>query len=101
VRVAIRRSNAIITIADNGAGIPESMRGTLFDAFKSNKGEGNGLGLWIVREIVHGHGGTIQYRISKVIGRSGTIFRVSLPTQPLARTPSPEESYVEDIGKKT
>jgi signal transduction histidine kinase len=43
VRVAIRRSNAIITIADNGAGIPVSMRGTLFDAFKSNKSEGNGL----------------------------------------------------------
>jgi signal transduction histidine kinase len=101
VRVAIRRSNAIITIADNGAGIPESMRGTLFDAFKSNKSEGNGLGLWIVREIVHGHGGTIQYRSSSVVGRSGTIFRVSLPTQSLARKPSPEESYVVDIGKKT
>jgi signal transduction histidine kinase len=101
VRVAIRRSNAIITIADNGAGIPESMRGTLFDAFKSDKSEGNGLGLWIVREIVHGHGGTIRYRSSSVVGRSGTIFRVSLPTQSLARTPSPEESYVVDIGKKT
>ena len=92
VRVAMRRSNAIITIADNGTGIPESMRGTLFDAFKSNKSEGNGLGLWIVREIVHGHGGTIQYRSSCVVGRSGTIFRVSLPTQSLARTPSPQES---------
>jgi signal transduction histidine kinase len=57
VRVAMRQSHAIITIADNGAGIPESMRGTLFDAFKNNKSEGNGLGLWIVREIVHGHGG--------------------------------------------
>jgi len=101
VRVAIRGSNAIITIADNGAGIPESMRGTLFDSFKSNKSEGNGLGLWIVREIIHGHGGTIQYRSSSVIGRSGTIFRVSLPTQSLTRTRSPQESYVVDIGKKT
>jgi signal transduction histidine kinase len=87
VRVAISRSNAIITIADNGAGIPESMRDTLFDAFKSNKSDGNGLGLWIVREIVHGHGGTIQYRSSSVVGRSGTIFRVSLPTQSLAAHP--------------
>jgi signal transduction histidine kinase len=101
VRVAIRRSNAIITIADNGAGIPKSMRGTLFDAFKSDKSQGNGLGLWIVREIVHGHGGTIQYRSSSVVGRSGTIFRVSLPTQSLARTPSPEGSYVVDMGRNT
>jgi signal transduction histidine kinase len=46
VRVAMRRSNAIITIADNGAGIPESMRETLFDSFKGNKSEGNGLSLW-------------------------------------------------------
>jgi signal transduction histidine kinase len=101
VRVAIRRSNAIITIADNGAGIPESMRGTLFDAFKSNKSEGNGLGLWIVKEIVHGHGGTIQYRSSNVVGRSGTIFRVLLPTQCSARTATAEESYIVDTGKKT
>jgi signal transduction histidine kinase len=57
VRVAIRNSNAIITVADNGAGIPGSMQKTLFDSFKSNKSQGNGLGLWIVREIVHGHGG--------------------------------------------
>jgi signal transduction histidine kinase len=101
VRVAIRRSNAIITIADNGAGIPESMRGTLFDAFKSNKSEGNGLGLWIVKEIVHGHGGTIQYRSSSVVGRSGTIFRISLPIQSLAAAPSPAESYVVATGRKT
>ena len=101
IRIAMRRFNAIITIADNGAGIPESIRGTLFDSFKSNKSEGNGLGLWIVKEIVYGHGGTIQYRSSSVSGRSGTIFRISLPIQPMARTPSPEGSYVVDMGKKT
>jgi signal transduction histidine kinase len=87
VRVAMRQSNAILTIADNGTGIPESMRGTLFDSFKSNKSEGNGLGLWIVKEIVHGHGGKIQYRTSSTAGRSGTIFRISLPTHSFVRTP--------------
>jgi signal transduction histidine kinase len=76
------------------------MRETLFDSFKSNKPEGNRLGLWIVREIVRGHGGTIQYRSSGVAGRSGTIFRISLPAQSLPRTPSLEE-YVVDMGKKT
>ncbi len=101
VRVAVRRSNAIITIADNGSGIPESIRGTLFESFKSNKSEGNGLGLWIVREIVHGHGGTIQYRSRCGTDRNGTIFCISLPTQSLARPPSPEESYRVDIGRKT
>ncbi len=84
MRVAMRHTNAIITIADNGAGIPEAMRMTLFDSFKSNKSEGNGLGLWIVREIVHGHSGTVQWRSSSVAGRSGTVFRISLPIQKAA-----------------
>ena len=81
VRVAMRRTTATITIADNGGGVPESMRKTLFDSFKSNKSGGNGLGLWIVREIVHGHSGTIQWRSSTLAGRSGTVFRISLPIQ--------------------
>lgn len=81
MRVAMRNSTAIITVADNGIGIPESMRKTLFNSFKSNKSEGNGLDLWIVREIVHGHAGTIQWRSSSVLGKSGTVFRISLPLQ--------------------
>jgi signal transduction histidine kinase len=79
VRVAMRHPNVIVTIADNGTGIPELMRQTLFDSFKSNKSDGSGLGLWIAREIIYGHGGTIQYRSTSVPGRSGTIFRISLP----------------------
>jgi signal transduction histidine kinase len=84
VRVAVRHSTAIITVADNGAGIPESMRATLFDSFKSAKSEGNGLGLWIAREIVHGHGGEIRYRTSSIQGKSGTVFRIALPVQKAA-----------------
>ena len=81
IRVALHSPNATITIADNGPGIPESMRGTLFDSFKSGRMDGNGLGLWIVREIVHSHGGTIRYRSSGLKGKSGTVFRVTLPTR--------------------
>jgi signal transduction histidine kinase len=80
VRVAVHYPSTTITIADNGNGIPEDMRQTLFESFKSDKGEGKGLGLWIVKEIVRGHGGTIQYRSSSRTGRSGTIFRISLPS---------------------
>jgi signal transduction histidine kinase len=84
MRVAMRNATAIITVADNGTGIPESMRKTLFDSFKSNKSEGNGLGLWIVGEIIHGHSGTIQWRSRTGPGKSGTVFRVSLPVQKAA-----------------
>ena len=100
VRVAMHQPNAVITIADNGTGIPDSMREILFDSFKSNTSQGNGLGLWIAREIVHGHGGTIQYRSSSIVGQSGTIFRF-VPIQSRARPPSPDGSYAVDIGKNT
>jgi signal transduction histidine kinase len=81
LRVALCGKNAVITIADNGAGIPTQMRATLFDSFKSDKDGGNGLGLWIVNEIVQGHRGTIRYRSSQSQGKSGTVFRIALPTR--------------------
>jgi signal transduction histidine kinase len=81
IDLATQHSAAIITIADNGAGIPESMRETLFESFRSNKSDGNGLGLWIVNKIIRSHGGKIQYRSSSARGRSGTVFRIALPTR--------------------
>jgi hypothetical protein len=57
----------------------------------ARQSEGNGLGL-DCREIVHGHGGTIQYRSSSVSGRSGTIFHISLPTQSLVQHTLREEA---------
>jgi signal transduction histidine kinase len=84
IRVALRQQTAVIVVADNGAGIPAALRQTLFDSFKSHKPEGNGLGLWIVREIVAGHGGTIRYKSSEARGKSGTVFRISLPVQKAA-----------------
>ena len=83
VRVILRQKEAIMTVADNGVGIPEAMRDTLFDSFKSSKVEGNGLGLWIVKEIIHNHRGRIQFRSSTLQGKSGTIFRVFLPIKEL------------------
>lgn len=79
VRVVSRDENASITVADTGPGIPDAMRKTLFDSFKSGRVDGNGLGLWIVNEIVRGHNGTIRYRSSNSPRKSGTVFRITLP----------------------
>ncbi len=53
-----------ITIADNGAGIPENIRETIFDPFvrgdASRSGSGTGLGLAIAKKIVERHGGTLK-----------------------------------------
>ncbi|MFP8955899.1 PAS domain S-box protein [Natrialbaceae archaeon A-CW3] len=46
-------------VADDGAGIPESVRDDLFDAQVSTGSDGIGLGLWVVKEVAVGHGWTV------------------------------------------
>jgi signal transduction histidine kinase len=78
--LGIRRSGdeAVVSIKDSGCGIPEAIRGQVFDAFFTTKasGEGSGLGLDIVRRIVEKHHGRIT--LESEIG-VGTTFFVSLP----------------------
>ncbi len=58
-----------VTIADNGAGIPEDLRDTIFDPFvkgdASRSSDGTGLGLAIARKIVERHGGTLELECDK------------------------------------
>ncbi len=64
-------------VADNGKGIPPEIQERLFEPFYSTKGDlGNGLGLYISREIVERHGGHIT--VDSTVG-TGTTMRVSLP----------------------
>ncbi|CAA7617514.1 Nitrogen regulation protein NtrB [Candidatus Terasakiella magnetica] len=65
----------VVSIQDNGSGIPEDLRPNLFDAFVTTKTSGTGLGLALVAKIVGDHGGVIEF--DSVPRR--TIFRVMLP----------------------
>jgi len=53
VIVEINVKKRLFRVSDNGPGVPEAMRDTIFDAFVSTKpvGDGLGLGLYIAREI--------------------------------------------------
>lgn len=74
-----------ITVADNGAGIPPSVRRHLGEPFFTTKGQkGTGLGLWVTRSIVEHHGGQLRLRTvhcSEARGESrhGTVFSLFLP----------------------
>ena len=48
-----------LEVLDRGAGLPQDVRGRLFEPYVSTKRRGSGLGLSLVRDIVHQHGGTI------------------------------------------
>src|SRR5262249_20525720 len=66
-----------ILIADTGTGIAPEIVGDIFEPFVTTKGEkGTGLGLWIVRGIVHNHEGRISVRSR--LGK-GTVFQIDLP----------------------
>lgn len=49
-----------LSVADDGPGIPESMRATLFKPFFTTKSKGSGLGLAFCKKVIEEHGGTIE-----------------------------------------
>jgi two-component system, NtrC family, sensor kinase len=70
---------AVISIGDTGGGIPESIRGRVFEPFVTTKavGEGSGQGLSMAHKvIVSGHGGSINFKSE---AGSGTTFVIRLP----------------------
>ena len=79
MRVRMLGQRGHIIIADNGRGIHPSMHNTLFEPYVTTKSSGTGIGLWLSKRIIDKHRGTIRFRSSQAPGRSGTIFRLSLP----------------------
>ena len=66
-----------VRVSDNGRGIPEVIRGQLFEPFISHgKENGTGLGLTVVQKIVQDHGGDV---IVEKTSAEGTVFRLLLP----------------------
>ncbi|WP_374382747.1 nitrogen regulation protein NR(II) [Dongia sp.] len=70
-----RRLGLVVTIQDNGSGVPEALKAQLFEPFVSGKAGGKGLGLALVAKIVNDHGGMID--CDSQPGR--TTFSVILP----------------------
>lgn len=65
-----------LEISDNGGGIPEKIRNTLFSPVTTSKGKGHsGLGLSIVKQLIDDMEGSIACRT----GNEGTVFRILIP----------------------
>jgi len=72
-----------LVVADSGCGIPEKGRSNLFQPFFTTKKDvGTGLGLWVCKNIVDKHGGSIRVKSCTSKERSGTVISVFLPSMP-------------------
>ena len=70
-----RRLPILVSIADNGPGVPEEIQNRLFEPFVTGKARGTGLGLALAARVVGDHGGMIA--CERVAER--TIFKLALP----------------------
>jgi signal transduction histidine kinase/putative methionine-R-sulfoxide reductase with GAF domain len=77
LRVTIDRDgdDLVWMVRDTGQGIPEQVRGRLFELFATGRKGGTGLGLAIVKRIIDDHRGTIRPES----GPSGTTFVIRMP----------------------
>src|SRR6202795_1840785 len=75
----------MVSVADNGSGIPDDLKAHLFDPFVTTKRNGTGLGLALVAKVIGDHGGVIEFDSQP----RRTVFRVFLPVvTPAGGTPT-------------
>jgi PAS domain S-box-containing protein len=76
------RQEVRITVADKGSGIRSRDLPHLFEPFFTTKESGNGLGLWVISEILKKHGGRIKVcSRSEPNEKTGAVFSVVLPVE--------------------
>ena len=69
-----------VLVADDGQGISPAILPKILEPFFTTKGSiGNGLGLWVSKEIIEKHGGAVQVRSSTNGPHQGTTVAVVLP----------------------
>jgi two-component system sensor histidine kinase HydH len=78
VRVLTRREGSIaaVDVEDSGAGVPEAVRGRLFEPLITTKEHGSGLGLALVKRVAERHGGSVGH---EPLPGGGTRFSLRVP----------------------
>ncbi len=78
IRIKENPAEVLVSVTDNGPGVPASDHNRLFEAFFTTKPKGVGLGLSICKTIAHAHGGSLRHTQPK---KGGSRFTLSLPLE--------------------
>ncbi len=112
VALGIDGGRAVLEVSDNGPGVPEEVRGRLFEPFFSSRrhGRGAGLGLAVVYAIVTEHGGEIELDPSAgrgarfvarlPLGRESDVEPVPAASPEADRRPAGRVLVVDDDGRE-
>ena len=78
IRTGVESGLVVITIKDSGCGMPDDVKGKIFDTFFTTKpvGKGTGLGLSISHKIIKSHSGQVD--VESKVGE-GTTFIIKIP----------------------
>lgn len=87
IGIKMLKNHVVITVADNGPGVPAEYRKKIFENFfripSDNRHDvkGHGLGLSYARDIIAAHNGTLELESAN---GNGAVFMITLPTNPLS-----------------
>ncbi len=89
-----------VIIQDNGPGIAPEHRDRIFEPFFTTKKDvGTGLGLWVTKEIIERHGGSVEVHCGSADagqGEPATTFTVTLPVRPEAESLATDDASPEN-----
>ena len=70
------QGNLIFSVTDNGPGVEDDLKESIFDPFFSTRSTGTGLGLAVVASVARAHGGKAEVDDNDT---GGACFRISIP----------------------
>jgi signal transduction histidine kinase len=93
IRLGLARvsDQAVLSVADDGPGIPQQVLDQLFQPFLTTKPKGNGLGMAICQSIVQAHQGTIDVQSAPNVGTTITVHLPLAATSQAQAQPSDSE----------
>jgi len=95
LRSEVRDDTVVISVIDNGNGVPEHLKDSIFKPFFTTKKSGTGVGLPMCRSITESHHGTLVLAKSQL--NAGATFEATLPLLP-TQDETPQDSPTETSG---